>query len=190
MTYPFIGIDQSYSGFALAIYCHPSEIYQTKTSRWEAKNFASQSDRLARIFRDVQMMLSGVCCAFGGVSAVALEGYSHGSKYQREALGELGATVKLAISEIAGVQPWRRPLVVPPTTLKKFVTGKGNATKQEMIATVSHRYGAIFRDDNLADAYALARVASAVYTGRGTPQEIAAVQHLKPTGASPLQQVA
>ncbi|WP_409238311.1 hypothetical protein [Streptomyces sp. PA5.6] len=188
--HPYIGIDQSYSGFALAVYCHPSEIYQTKWARWEAKNFPSQSDRLAKIFRDVQMMLSGVYCAFGGISAIAMEGYSHGSKFQREALGELGGVVKLAITEIAGVREWRHPIIVPPPTLKKYVTGKGTATKQEMIDTVARRYGAIFRDDNLADAYALARFAATHRTGRGNEQERTAVQSLKNAPPLPLPKAA
>lgn len=186
MNYPFVGIDQSYSGFGFAIYCHPSEVYQTKWARWEAKKFRSQSDRLARIFCDVQMMLSSVYCSFGGISAVAMEGYSHGSKFQREALGELGGVVKLAITEIAGVREFRRPIIVPPPTLKKYVTGKGTATKQEMIDTVARRYGALFNDDNLADAYALARFAATLRTGQGNEQERTAVQSLKNEPPLPL----
>lgn len=178
-THPYVGIDQSYSGFGFAVYCHPSEVYQTKTAKWEAKKFRSQSDRLDKVFRDVQMMLSGVYCAFGGISAVAMEGYSHGSKFQREALGELGGVVKLAIAEIAGVREWRHPIIVPPPTLKKYVTGKGTATKQEMMDTVARRYGAVFYDDNLADAYALARFAATLRTGRGNEHERATVKSLK-----------
>ncbi|MFJ2114476.1 hypothetical protein ACIOEX_21720 [Streptomyces sp. NPDC087850] len=182
MTYPYVGIDQSYSGFGFAVYNDPSGIYTTKTGKWEAKKFRSQSDRLDKIFREVQMMLSGVYCAYGGISAVAMEGYSHGSKFQREALGELGAVVKLAICEIAGVRAWRHPIIVPPPTLKMYVTGRGKATKQEMIDTVAQRYGAIFYDDNLADAYALARVACTLRTGSGSKQEIDAVKNLKEQG--------
>ncbi len=185
-THPYIGIDQSYSGFGFAVYCHPSEIYETKWARWEAKKFRSQSDRLDKIFRDVQMMLSGVYCSFGGISAVAMEGYSHGSKFQREALGELGGVVKLAITEIAGVRQWRHPIIVPPPTLKKYVTGKGTASKQEMIDTVARRYGAIFYDDNLADAYALARFAATLRSGRGNEQERAAVKSIKNAPPPPL----
>ncbi|GHB52714.1 hypothetical protein GCM10010331_45440 [Streptomyces xanthochromogenes] len=181
-THPYIGIDQSYTGFGFAVYSHPSGIYQTRTGRWEAKNFRSQSDRLARVFRDVQSMLSSVYCAYGGISAVAIEGYSHGSRFQREALGELGGVVKLAITEIAGVRSWRHPIIVPPPTLKKFVTGKGTANKKEMIDAVARRYGAIFYDDNLADAYALARVACTLQTGRGSTSELDTVKNLKEQG--------
>ncbi|MFI1796531.1 hypothetical protein ACH427_04120 [Streptomyces sp. NPDC020379] len=170
--HPFIGIDQSYSGFAFAVYCHPSEVYETRTRKWETKNYMSQSDRLARIYRDVQMLLSEVCYAHGGISLVAMEGYAHGAKFQREALGELGGIVKLAIAEVAGQHPWRHPLIISPPTLKKFTTGKGTATKQEMMEAVRTRWGANFLNDNLADAYALARAAAARHTGRVSTQQL------------------
>ena len=47
--------------------------------------------------------------------------------------------------------------LVFPSTLKKITTGKGNADKHEMISTVANRWNFITKDDNLADAYAMAR---------------------------------
>lgn len=46
--------------------------------------------------------------------------------------------------------------IVPPSSLKKFIAGKGNAKKDEMIQAVFERYGQNFTDDNLNDAYSLA----------------------------------
>lgn len=46
---------------------------------------------------------------------------------------------------------------VPPSTLKKYVTGKGNASKTEMMAAQIKRYPSLtIHDDNEADALALA----------------------------------
>jgi crossover junction endodeoxyribonuclease RuvC len=45
-------------------------------------------------------------------------------------------------------------------TLKKYATGKGTAKKQEMLLQMYKRWGVEFNDDNAADAYALARLAS------------------------------
>jgi len=54
-------------------------------------------------------------------------------------------------------------IIVAPTTLKKFVTGKGNAPKDFMLMGVYKRWGITFFDDNLCDGYSLARVAQAVF---------------------------
>ena len=47
---------------------------------------------------------------------------------------------------------------LPPTSLKKFVTGKGNAEKQHMLLEVFKRWNISAADDNQADAYSLGRV--------------------------------
>lgn len=89
----------------------------------------------------------------------ALEGYSFGSRNGRETAGELGGVVRLAAYD-AGI-PGDRLLVVPPSTLKKYVTGKGTADKAVMLLHVYKRWGFETADHNVADAYALARFASA-----------------------------
>ena len=67
-------------------------------------------------------------------------------------LGELAGMTKekLFIQNI----PFR---IVPPTVLKKFITGKGNAPKDIVMLKIYKKYGIEFEDNNLADAYALAR---------------------------------
>lgn len=49
--------------------------------------------------------------------------------------------------------------VIAPGTLKKFVTGKGNAKKDLMLLKVYKKWGVEFEVDDLADAYGLARMA-------------------------------
>jgi crossover junction endodeoxyribonuclease RuvC len=49
--------------------------------------------------------------------------------------------------------------IIPPTSLKKFVTGKGNSKKSLMIKNVYKKFGYDTEDDNLADAYGLAMMA-------------------------------
>jgi crossover junction endodeoxyribonuclease RuvC len=53
-------------------------------------------------------------------------------------------------------------VIVTPTSLKKYVTGKGNAKKNSMFLEVYKRWGESFDDDNLADAYGLAKIATAL----------------------------
>jgi crossover junction endodeoxyribonuclease RuvC len=53
-------------------------------------------------------------------------------------------------------------VIVAPSSLKKFITGKGNAQKDEMMLAIHKRWGVTITDDNEADAYALAHVALAI----------------------------
>lgn len=53
-------------------------------------------------------------------------------------------------------------IIVPPTQLKKFVSGKGNAPKELVMLEAYKRYHISFKDNNLADAYVLARIGEAL----------------------------
>lgn len=81
-------------------------------------------------------------------------------------LGELAGTVKLALYNHFDEDEARFPLKIPPMTLKKYAAGKGNAKKQEMLLQIYKRWGLEFNDDNAADAYALARLATGVYINK------------------------
>jgi len=52
---------------------------------------------------------------------------------------------------------------VPPTSLKKFITGKGNCKKELMLLKVYKKFGIEFDNNNLCDAYSLARLAVQEY---------------------------
>jgi crossover junction endodeoxyribonuclease RuvC len=53
--------------------------------------------------------------------------------------------------------------VVAPNTLKKFVTGKGNSKKNQMMLHAFKKWKMEFDDDNLCDAYGLARMSLEEY---------------------------
>lgn len=50
-------------------------------------------------------------------------------------------------------------IIVAPTSLKKFATGKGNSQKDQVMLEVYKRWGVSILDNNICDAYALAQVA-------------------------------
>ena len=52
---------------------------------------------------------------------------------------------------------------VPPTVVKKFITGKGNCKKELMLLKVYKKFGIEFENNNLCDAYSLARYAVEQY---------------------------
>ena len=91
---------------------------------------------------------------------VIVEGYSFGSKNsQAHATGELGGVVRLALHE------YGTPFIeVPPTCLKKFATGKGNANKNEVISAMSAKTGIVWSGgsaDDMCDAFVLREMALA-----------------------------
>lgn len=85
---------------------------------------------------------------------VVIEGYSFGSKGRGVfQLAEWGGVLRLALYE-SGF----RTLEVPPTSLKKYVTGKGNSPKEQMILGAYKKFGVEFASNDECDAYCLARL--------------------------------
>lgn len=145
-TPAYIGIDQSLTGFAVTALDDDGSYY---TRVYKSPYFGVE--RLA----DIQEFLGKFVSDFPIVD-VAMEG----SVLQSHAalkLGELAGAVKLEL-----LKKDHYPLQVPPMTLKKFASGKGNAKKQEMLLQMYKRWGVEFSDDNAADSYALARIARGV----------------------------
>lgn len=76
-------------------------------------------------------------------------------------IGEMGGVLKTLCYE-KGIDV----LLVPPTVLKLFTTGKGNAKKEAMAESLLATYGREFDTDDEADAYALYKLGEAYYSGR------------------------
>lgn len=89
---------------------------------------------------------------------VVIEGYAFGAKGSSGiSLGELGGVVRLKLFDC------KIPYVeVPPTQVKKFVTGKGGAPKDVMLKEVLKRWNFDTNDDNVADAYSLMQIGRAI----------------------------
>jgi Holliday junction resolvasome RuvABC endonuclease subunit len=93
---------------------------------------------------------------------VVVEGYAFGAKGSAViSLGELGGVVRVALSEHALLGA---PCVdIPPSCLKLFATGKGNAKKDVVFASAIRKLGYTGSDHNEADALWLLEMASAFY---------------------------
>ena len=92
--------------------------------------------------------------AIDGDKVCIIEGYAFASRNsQAHSIGELGGVVR--------VELWKRdiPYVeVPPTVRAKFATGKGNASKGEVLSAVSARTGITWVGkgaDDICDAFVL-----------------------------------
>jgi len=90
---------------------------------------------------------------------VVIEDYafSRAASHAHE-LGELGGVVKVALRE-EGIAV----VLVGPSALKKWATGKGNATKPDMRMARLKRTGVDERDDNKNDAWWLRQLALYAY---------------------------
>lgn len=154
-----IGIDQSLTGFAMAAV---DMVRPDQYEIWVYKSPYSGVERLVDIHDWIRQKLWFLEEDQGNfIEHTAMEG-SVLASFSALKLGELAATVKLCLysyfkpyNEIAA-----SPLQVPPMTLKKYVAGKGNAKKQEMLLQTYKRWGIELNDDNAADAYGLARLAA------------------------------
>ena len=91
---------------------------------------------------------STILSLVGPLDLVVIEGYSYGSRSsQAHALGELGGVIRLALHE-GGI----RYVIVPPKSVKKYATGKGNAGKEEMLTEAVRRLGYAGHSNDEADA--------------------------------------
>jgi crossover junction endodeoxyribonuclease RuvC len=113
----YLGIDQSYSGFAITAFQDGN--YYTEVYKSDKRGI----DRL----RDIQSHVMNWLYQFNNVADVAMEGYAFGSQ-MANMLGELGGMVKLTLFDF-GIYP----LIVPPTNLKKYACGKGNGVSKSQI---------------------------------------------------------
>ena len=111
--------------------------------------------------------------SFGAVS-IAIEGLSFGSNMP-------SAQERAGLWHMIGFEWWQRRapmppvIVVPPTTLKKFVCGNGKAEKSMMMLAVYKRWGISVANDNEGDAVGLCQIAR-MFGGDLEPETAAQIE--------------
>jgi crossover junction endodeoxyribonuclease RuvC len=155
------GIDQSLTGTGITIYNNSYKYYLLESFKEKSSSPSIEyTRRLMSIVRDIKEIL-----IFHNVDAVAIEGMSFGSKGR--AIFELGGLSHM-IREMMLIESMKF-IVSPPTVIKKYWTGKGNASKDVMIEeaynkscdiNITKNYGTkkepnIKYDDNIVDSRAL-----------------------------------
>lgn len=113
--------------------------------------------------------------------AIFIEGYAFSSRFNSAFQQELGGILRHLLVKN------QYPLYeVPPTTLKKFVTGKGNSKKDLMMLEAYKRWG-VEGTDNQIDSYGLAMFGVAVFYDLNFPkQHLEAVEAWKKTHPTPV----
>lgn len=118
--------------------------------------------RLAYIRDQVQALLETV-----EPMLVAYEGYAMGRFVGRSFdRAELGGVLKAMCFDRK-----IRILLVPPTCLKLFATGKGNADKDAVRVAMAKHRGSFFSSDDEADAYGLLLMGLAFCDSRQRPRD-------------------
>ena len=85
---------------------------------------------------------------------IAVEGFSYGSRGR-------GIGFQFGLGYALRIELYKRSipfLIVTPSQVKKYATGKGNASKDNMILPIYRNWGFEHDSDNVRDAYVLARI--------------------------------
>jgi crossover junction endodeoxyribonuclease RuvC len=146
----YLGLDPSLTGTGI---CLIDDSGRTRTYRLETvrTDKLRGPGRLLTIRRALEEFL------IERPALVAVESYAYGAVGRVFQLGELGGVLRVAIFE-AGI-----PYVeVAPVQLKKYATGQPGAEKSAVIAAAESALGATVADDNQADAFFLASIASSL----------------------------
>jgi len=129
--------------------------------------FVKEGDRIRRWDKYVTSIKGLLACK--DVKLIALEGYSFGSHSGVILIAELGGIVRY---ELRREYPKIPQFEISPSALKKFATGKGNVPKDVVIKEVYKRWKFDTNDNNIADAFVLAKMGQCLAKGEniGLPQ--------------------
>ena len=151
MKSPFyVGLDISITGTGVVVLDRELQIVSAECVKTKPQDdwYARVNNIVSRVFSYIP---DPVLCT------VFVEDYAYAAKGQVFNIAELSGIIKFRLWHDA--YPFLR---IPPTSLKKFTTASGNAPKELMMKEVYKRYGVDFNDNNVADAYALARMGYAI----------------------------
>ena len=148
-----MGIDPSLSGFAVVVMFEDGTTVEREIKTSVAKTLSSRMKRLRKIAALAEEMVKEHV-----PELCLIEGYAFGAKGRATlSLAELGGIVRDKIIDYPDVT-----VEIPPTTLKKFLTGRGNSPKIDVVQKLARRFEREFKTDNLADAFGLAYMAAVV----------------------------
>ena len=148
-----VGIDPSLTGFSMTAWYADGTFFEKELATKAQKTLVGSVRRrgtLAAAAEDFLKEHAPELCL--------IEGYAYGAKGRAViSLGELGGVIRDHIVGIADVT-----VEVPPSTLKRFVTGRGNSPKMDVVQKLVRKFEREFKTDNLADSFALAWLGAVV----------------------------
>jgi crossover junction endodeoxyribonuclease RuvC len=155
----YIGIDPSLTATGIIILDEAGNI--------EAQKLTSNNPKLPTISR-VRQILDEIKEAISNntnITSIGIEGFSFGSKGKSLfEIAYLGYRIREELQNFNLID-------IAPTELKKYATGKGNSPKDIVMLNVYKRWGMEFHNNNLADAYVLAKICQEMYNTSTTLAE-------------------
>ena len=153
-----IGVDLSFTGTGL-VCLQDGKIklqHEIKTE-FESKNVKIRLQRIKKISKNIQDFIKTSIEDLGKnyiPEIIVIEGYSFASRSgMAVSIGELGGLVREMLSTIP-----KHFIEIPPSQLKKFITGKGNCEKNLMLLKTFKMFNEEFDNNNICDAFGLAKI--------------------------------
>jgi len=144
----FVGMDPSYNGFAIMLIDKDANIIEQKLI--ESDTGLEAEDRIIQLEKEFKFVAN-----IRQLKKLYIEGPSYMSKGSFVLqMGALHFYIRIFFRKKN-----IKYKVITPGTLKKFVAGKGNVKKELMLLKTYKKWGIEFDNNNLCDAYGLARLA-------------------------------
>lgn len=164
-----IGIDPSIAATGIVVLRNDKVVLEVvlETSKMKKPNINTNEDvirfkirKLLNIYVHILRILKNYKPDY-----IAIEGYSYAGIRNLTSQAEVTGIILLAIEkynivEDIGERRKAKILIIQPTQLKKFITGKGIGKKELMLKEVFKKFNYDTDNNNLADAFCLAKVAN------------------------------
>jgi crossover junction endodeoxyribonuclease RuvC len=119
----------------------------------------------------------------GEIAAACIEGPSLKSTNQADGMGQIRGTFLYVLADL-GIEAAK----IPPTSLKKFATGNGSASKEQMVRAAQKTWPDVrFPTDDAADAAWLAAMCRALHEDlQVTPSQLSALRGIRFANPKPI----
>jgi len=153
----YIGLDQSISGTGIVALDEGGELIDsTVVSGRQVREPMDKCTRIVEIFAQFYEWVNAL--KGDRLPCVVLEDFAYSQANHMALLGGLGYHIRIMMRQTG----WHFA-TCPTGTLKKVVTGSGNSSKALMIRDVYKRWNFETDNDNIADAFGLAKLAWVAY---------------------------
>ena len=143
----YIGVDLSLTGTGIVCLDDDGNLIKQELIKTSSKQ--STEERIL----EISYKIKEFCKEYDRLCTFFIEGLSFGSRGQK--MLELAA-----LHYFIRIEVYASPCkyhVVPPTQVKKYITGKGNCEKNLMLLKAYKKWNIEFDDNNVCDAFCIAK---------------------------------